>query len=409
MAGEASLLGVDIGTTKVAAVIGDRGEAMKLLGAASVPCHGLRRGAVVDVAETTRALQEAVARAQRMAGVELGPAWVGVTGQHLECVNTHAELLLARANRQVTYEDVQRVMEASVASVAVPADREIIHAISRGFSVDEETRVRNPVGLSANRIRVETHLVTAPRNLMNNVRQCVERAGLEIGELVAEPIATADAILTTDEQELGVLVVDIGGGTTDLALFVNGTVAYTGAVPAAGNNITHDLAVALGVTHPQAEQIKLAYGHARAAEVSAEQLIVLPRSDEERTTSRWFIAQVIEARVHEIFRLISKHLTEGEGKWPVPGGAVLSGGSSLLPGLAAVAQDALGCRCRLARPSVASGPVHLLENPSLATGVGLVYYAHREARLRRYENRPPVRVLPFVNRVIVWVKDLFTS
>jgi cell division protein FtsA len=406
MAGPETLLGLDIGTTKVAAVIGGRGAEVRILGAASVPCTGLRRGSVVDVAETTRAVREAVTKAQRTAGVELAPAWVGVTGQHISCLNARGEIQLARANREIAWGDVERVMAASVSAVSIPSDRQMIHAVSRGFMVDGEPRVRNPIGLSANRLAVETHVVTASRNLVENLVRCVEQAGCNVAELVAEPLATADAVLSEEEQELGVLLIDVGGGTTDIALFAEGSIAYTGAIPAAGSNVTHDLAVALGITHPQAEQIKLAHGCARVSEVPEEQLVAIPH---ERTVSRRFVAEVIEARVQEIFRLVAQEMERSGTKWPPPGGAVLTGGSSLLPAIASVAQEALACRARLGRPRVASGPLHLLESPSLATGLGLVYYAQREAESRRAEPRPTVRVLPILGRMIAWVKDLFSS
>ena len=406
MAGPETLLGLDIGTTKVAAVIGGRGAEVRILGAASVPCTGLRRGSVVDVAETTRAVREAVTKAQRTAGVELAPAWVGVTGQHISCLNARGEIQLPRANREIAWGDVERVMAASVSAVSIPSDRQMIHAVSRGFMVDGEPRVRNPIGLSANRLAVETHVVTASRNLVENLVRCVEQAGCNVAELVAEPLATADAVLSEEEQELGVLLIDVGGGTTDIALFAEGSIAYTGAIPAAGSNVTHDLAVALGITHPQAEQIKLAHGCARVNEVPEEQLVAIPH---ERTVSRRFVAEVIEARVQEIFRLVAQEMERSGTKWPPPGGAVLTGGSSLLPAIASVAQEALACRARLGRPRVASGPLHLLESPSLATGLGLVYYAHREAESRRAEPRPTVRVLPILGRMIAWVKDLFSS
>lgn len=409
MAGPETLLGLDIGTTKVAAVIGGRGAEVRILGAAAVPSTGLRRGTIVDVSDTSQAVQEAVTKAQRMAGVELEAAWVGVTGQHMTCMNARAEIQLARANRPVAWADVERVMAASVGAVSIPPDRQMMHAVSRGFTVDEEPRVRNPVGLSANRLAVETHIVTAPRNLITNVGRCVENAGLSVAELVAEPLATADAILTEEEEELGVLLVDVGGGTTDLALFAEGAISYTGAVAVAGNNITHDLAVALGITHPDAEQVKLSYGCARAGRVPEEDTIPLSAENDERTASRRFVAEVVEARVEETFSLVGQEMGKVGRRWPPPGGVVLTGGGSLLPHISEVARDTLGCRVRLGRPRVIAGPTELLESPALATGVGLVYYAEREAASRRADTRPPVRVLPVLGRVIAWVRDLFSS
>jgi len=407
LAGREILLGIDVGTTKVAAVVGARDAEAALLGAASVPCRGLRRGIVVDLTDTTNAIREAVSRAQRMAGAELGSAWVGLTGQHMTSVNSHAEIRLARANREVGWGDVERAMAAAVSAVSVPPDRRMIHAISRGFALDDEPRVRNPVGLIASRLAVDAHIVTIPRNAVDNVAKAVEQAGVGITELVAEPLAAADAVLTEDEEELGVLMVDVGGGTSDLALFLEGSIAFTGAVPVAGNYITHDIAVALGITHPQAEELKLTHGSARTSLVADEETAPIAGGD--TTVSRRFLAEVIEARVQEMFRLVAQKLTGIGGVWPPPGGVVVTGGGSLLDGLASVAEEVMGCRVRLGRPRVASGPVELLESPAFATGVGLVYYAHREAEARRADRRREIRVLPVLGRVVAWVKDLFSS
>ncbi len=407
MADREILLGIDVGTTKVAAVAGERGEEVRLLAAASAPCRGLRRGVVVDLEETTEAVRRAVSEVQRSARVELGSAWVGLTGQHMTCVNSHAEVRLPRANREVTWSDVERVMAAAVSAVSIPPDRRMIHAISRGFMVDDEPRVRNPVGLTASRLAVDTHIVTIPRNTVENVAKAVEQAGLSVAELVAEPLAAADAVLTQEEEDLGVLLVDIGGGTTDIALFSEGSIAFSGAVPVAGNLITHDLAVALGVTHPQAEEIKLAHGCARAAAVPEEEFVSVPSAEGEDTVNRRFLAEVIEARVEEMFRLAAQKLRAGGGPGPPPGGVVLTGGGSLLPEIAKVAEEVFSCRARLGR--VAAGALDAARNPAFATGVGLVYYAHREAETRRADRGRQIRVLPILGRVVAWVKELFRS
>jgi cell division protein FtsA len=410
LAGPEPLLGLDIGTTKVAAVVGG-GPAGRLRGAASVACKGLKRGVVVDVGETTRAIEEAVRRAQQMAAVELGSAWVGITGQHISCINSHAEIQLARASREIEWDDVERVIAAAAHAISIAPDRQLIHAVSRGFQVDNEPRVKNPVGLSASRLGVEAHIVTASRNRVENVTKCVEGAGLEVEELVAEPLATADAVLTEEEEKLGVLLLDVGGGTTDMGVFLEGVITFTGAVPLGGDHVTHDVAVALGITHPRAEEMKLAHGRARAALVPEEENIVLSDDEapERRTVSRRFLAEVIEARVRETFRLASQEVGRLGGQGMPPGGAVLTGGGSLLPGIASVAQEMLGCRARLGRPRITQGPADLVESPALATGVGLVYYALREAEARRSRPARRVRILPVLGRFMAWVRERFAS
>jgi cell division protein FtsA len=300
------------------------------------------------------------------------------------------------------------VMASAVATVSIPPDRQMIHAISRGFWVDNEPRVRNPVGLSASRIAVDTHVVTASRNLIDNVVRCVERAGLTVAELVAQPLATADAVLTEEEEELGVLLVDVGGGTTDIAVFLDGSIVFTGAVPVAGHYITHDIAVAFGVTHPQAEQLKLTYGRANQWTSVDDELLPLEEGAEP-TASRRFLQEVIRARAREMFELVAQAVEGAECRWPPPGGTVITGGGSLLAGITSVAQSALGCRARLGRPRVATGPIELLETPSLATGVGLVYYGQKEAETQRARTEKPVRAVPVLGRVVAWIRDLFTA
>jgi cell division protein FtsA len=444
------LLGLDIGSTKVAAVVGRQpggwpeaaavrlrpGQARRgsggpeaegrgapaLLAAAVTPCQGLRRGVVVDVAEVARAIRESVLKARQSARVETEAAWVGITGEHMTCLNSHAEIRLTRAglvqgpgraNREITWADVERVMAAAVGAASIPPDRQTIHAVSRGFTVDEEPRVRNPVGLTASRLAVDTHVVTVPRNLVENIVKCVEQAGLSVAELVAEPLATADAVLTAEEEELGVLLADMGGGTTDLALFVEGSIAFTGVVPVAGDYLTHDIAVAVGVPRPEAERVKLAYGGVRASVTSEEEDNVAVADEAgARMTSRRFLAEVIRARADEIFRLVRQRLAGMAASWPPAGGVVLTGGSSLLPGIAPLAEEVLACRVRLGRPRVGSGSVEPLASPTLATGVGLVYYAHREAEARRARPGGPkglVMVLPVLGRVVAWVKERFRS
>jgi hypothetical protein len=274
----------------------------------------------------------------------------------------------------------------------------MIHAISRGFWVDNEPRVRNPVGLSASRIAVDTHVVTLSRNLIDNVVRCVERAGLSVAELVAQPLATADAVLTEEEEELGVLLIDVGGGTTDLAVFLDGSIVFTGAVPVAGHYITHDVAVALGVTHPQAEQLKLTYGCANQWAAVEDELVPLEEGAEP-TASRRFLQEVIRARAKEMFGLVAQAVEGSECRWPPPGGAVITGGGSLLPGIAGGGE-------RMVRPAgsrVATGRSSCSKHHRWRPG-GLVYYGQKEAETQRARSWKPVaRCRCWGADVVAWI------
>ena len=375
------VVGLDIGTTKVATVVaevtGEDGR-VDILGIGVAPSPGIRRGVVVDIEGTVRAIGESVTKAQRMAGVEIRTVLVGVTGEHISSLNTRGVIPITHVDRAVTAEDVDRVLENSRV-IVLPPDREIIHAIPRGYAVDGQNGIRSPVGMSGARLEVETHIVTGATSFLRNVVTCVERAGLIVEELVLEPIATADAVLMDAEKDLGVLLVDIGGGTSDIAVFQGGDIGYSAVVPVGGHYVTRDISAGLRAGMEEAERVKLAYGQARIKDVPEE--LTFPYTplggDDEATEKVRFLAEIIEPRAVETFQMIRKELNRSNYAGVLPAGAVLSGGGAMLTGLRELGAEVLEMPVRIGYPSGVGGLSESVGLPSFATSVGLVQWGGR--------------------------------
>jgi len=396
------VVGLDIGTTKVctlvAEVTGDDGR-VDVLGVGVAPSAGLRRGVVVDIDQTIRAVEESREKAQRMAGVEIHSVVVGVTGEHIASVNSRGVIAITHADRQVTHEDVERVME-NARVIVLPPDREIVHAIPRGYALDGQNGIRSPVGMSGTRLEVETHIVTGATSFLRNVAVCVERAGLGIEDVVLEPIATAEAVLLPAERDLGVALVDIGGGTSDLAIFVGGDVAYSAVVPVGGGYVTRDLAAGLRASMEEAERVKLTYGTAlvppaprprrddsgleeAAAAAGSDELaeptfIYTPLGDAEPVERPVrILAEIIEPRMSELFHLVRQEINRSNYGHLLPAGLVLSGGGAMLAGARELAAEITGLPVRVGCPSGIGGLSESVNAPSYSTAVGLVQWGGR--------------------------------
>ena len=379
------ILALDVGTTKVCALIGaDHGGEIHIVGLGLAPSPGMRQGVVVDLQETTRAIREAVSRAQQMAGLRPESAWVGVTGEHIACMNTRAAVAVSHQDHLITEETIARLHQAANHNAALGPDRVLLHSVPRGYLVDGQRGVRRPEGMSASKLEVETHLVTGSRNFIENVDKCVEAAGVSVQEFVFEPLASARALLTPEEEDLGVAVLDIGGGTTDLAVFVSGSVCHTGAVPVAGNHITRDLAVGLQVSLEEAEQLKVQQGCALVVDMDTDDLIEIGTigTDEKRELPRRVLAEIIEPRVQEIFQLVRREIDRSGFGGHIASGVVLTGGGSQLPSIQPLARATLGCTVRLGQVSNVGGVTTAVRSPIYATSVGLLRYAAEHARGR---------------------------
>jgi len=374
------LVSIDIGTTKICTVIGElkADRQIDVIGIGMSPSHGMRRGVVVDLDSTVHAIEDSVDKAQRTAGVEVGSAVVGVTGEHIFSQNSQGLVHISRPDHEITEEDVARVLE-NAQSIAFPSEREIIHVIPRGYKVDGQEGVRSPVGMSGSRLEVETHIIMGQTTFLQNIRKCLYRTDLHIEDIVVESLATGEAVLHPDEKELGVAVLDIGGGTSDLAVFTKGEIAYSVVIPVAGNLVTYDLAVGLRTSQEDAERLKIEYGCALTDLVSEDEVVPVPDlgSMEVREYPRIILAEIIKPRMQDIFEMARNYLDQSGFGSLLPAGIVLSGGASQLFGAAQLASQVMGMPARIGVPCNVGGLRESIANPAYATGVGLLQYAAR--------------------------------
>lgn len=376
----AIVVGLDVGTTKICTVIAEvigEGNAgrVDVLGVGLSPSTGMRRGVVVDIEQTTRAIEDSVQKAQRMAGAEVHSVIVGVTGEHIASLNSRGVIAITHADREVTQEDMDRVLENSRV-IVLPPDREIIHAIARGYSIDGQNGIRSPVGMSGTRLEVETHIVTGATSFLQNVAKCVERANLRVEDTVLEPIATGEAVVMDAEKDLGVVLVDIGGGTSDLAIFQNGEICYSSVVPVGGSYVSRDIQAGLRTTLEEAERVKLAHGRAQIGAVAEEETFTFIRlgSDEPTTLPTKVLSEIIEPRMTELFQMVQQEINRSRFSHLLPAGLVLSGGGAMLTGTCDLASEITGLPTRIGAPMGVGGLADSVAAPSFATAVGLVQW-----------------------------------
>src|SRR3954470_22809002 len=379
------VVGLDLGTTKVSAVVGEvDADGITILGVGNVPCRGLRKGVVSNIEWTVRSIREAIEAAQTMAGVEIDTVYVGVAGSHIR--SQVSDGVCAISGREVTRADLERVLEGARA-IPVDADRMILHALPREYVVDNQDGIHDPIGMSGVRLQVRVNLVTAATSCIQNVVRCVERCELDVADIVLEPLASADAVLSEDEKEIGVAVIDIGGGTTDLLLFADGGIAHTSVIPAGGNNITLDVAAGLRTPVAEAERLKRNYGCALGRLIADEEEIEVPGvgGHEPRKVPRRVLGDIVEPRIEELFSEVRRRMEESGLIDHLSAGMVLTGGAVQMDGIVEAAEEILGMPVRLGVPVGVKGIVQLIQGPQWATGVGLVHYgAQRLAEARHY-------------------------
>lgn len=390
---EAVLVGVDVGTTKVCALIGEvsRDGRLTVMGHGTVPASGLKKGVVVNIDQTVRSIADAVERAERLSGWKIDRAFVGVGGQHVESMNSKGQVAVTAHHREVSREDVNRAVEVARA-VSIPSNRDVLHVERRGFIVDGQEGVKDPLGMSALRLEVETHIVTASATAIQNLTKCVAAAGVKIDELVASSLASAEAVVNETEKDLGVAVADMGAGTIDIAMFNEGSPFFTGVIPVGGTNVTNDLAIGLKTSLNVAEELKIRHGTCDLASVSADEEISVSVLGEDagRTVSRMEVAEIIEARMRETFELMASELRQG-GAGMLPAGIILTGGASQLAGVAELGREVLQMPVRVAGPSSVGGLVETLLNPAYATAIGLLQWGAQSlgsGETLRYESAP---------------------
>ena len=370
--------GLDIGTTKISCIVADQdasGE-LRIVGIGNAPSEGLRRGAVVDLEKTVASIARAVDEAERMAGFDIKGVHAGIAGDHIRSLNSRGVVAVSRKDNEIAPADVERVVEAAKA-IAIPTDREIIHVIPQEFIVDDQNGIKDPVGMSGVRLEAEVHIITGAVTSARNICRAIQRAGLKVFDLTLEPLASAMAVLDEDEKNLGVVLLDLGGGTTDLAMFHEGAVRHTSIIPFGGANVTSDIAIGLRTPIDKAETIKIQHGAALAAMVGGDEFVnvsgVGGRGDKE--ISRHVLASMIEPRMEEIFALANKEVRKNHFAPLMGGGVVLTGGTSLLPGTAELAEQVFEMPVRLGLPRGLGGLSANVCDPRYATGVGLVLHA----------------------------------
>ena len=372
------LVGIDVGTTKICALIADVDQegALRILGVGLEPARGMRKGVVVDVEQASQAIAAAVEKAQRSAGYEIGVAFVSLAGSHIASVNSRGVVGIGGGSHGIDQDDIERALDAAQA-IAIPHGREVLHVIPRGFVVDGQDGIRQPLGMHGFRLEVEAHIITAATASVQNLTQCVEAAGVQVEAYVLNPLASAEVTLTDTEKEMGVVVCDIGGGTTDLAIYVDGHVWHTMVLAVGGNHITNDIATGLRLPLAQAEEIKKKNGYALKSGVGVEELFTVKAFGEDAPVqiSRQDLAHIIEARVEEIFMLTLQEIKRSGYDGLLPAGMVLTGGTSALPGIRQLASQVLGIPVRTAGPEKIVGLVDQLRGPAFSTGVGLLRWA----------------------------------
>ena len=373
---EEIVVGIDVGTTKVCTLVGrvEDDKSVRILGVGIEPSEGIRKGMIVDLAAASQSITKSVEKAESTSGLEITSALVSMAGAHVSSVNSRGAVAV-NGNAIEQYDILHALDQAR--AVAIPYDREIIHVIQRGFTVDGQDGIRNPKGMHGYRLEVEAHIITASAATSDNLRQCVGAAGVEIQQFVLNPLASAEVVLTEQERQMGAAVCDIGGGTTDLALYVNGDVWHTMVLAVGGNHITQDIAHGLRLAFPQAEDVKKQHGYAIRTGVGSEEYFSIRPFGEDRPVqiNRQEMAHIIEARVEEIFALTLQEIKRSGYDGLLPAGMVLTGGTSLLPGIKRVASEVLGMPVRTAQPENLTGLVDRLKSPAYSTGVGLLRWA----------------------------------
>lgn len=376
------LVGLDVGTTKICALIGeaDAQGALRILGVGTEPARGMRKGIVVNVEEASQAIAQAVEKAQRSAGYEIGTAFVSLSGAHIASVNSRGVAGIGGGQHGVDQEDLDRALDAAQA-IALPHGREVIHVIPRGFTVDGQEGIRQPLGMHGFRLEVEAHIITAATTAVQNLTKCVEAAGVQVEGFVLNPLAAAEVALTDTEREMGVAVCDIGGGTTDLAIYIEGNVWHTLSLSVGGNHITSDIAHGLRLSADEAERLKVELGTASLDDISSTETFTVQPFGEDRPVeiARIDLATIIEARVEEMFVLALQEIKRTGYDGLLPAGLVLTGGSSALPGLRQVAAKVLNLPVRVVAPANLKGLADKLTGPSYATSLGLLHWALRES------------------------------
>jgi len=400
------IVGLDIGTTKICCVVGElsQGE-VNVIGIGTHPSIGLRKGVVVNIEATVDSIKKAVEEAELMSGCEISSVYTGIAGGHITGFNSRG--IVAIKGPEITEIDVERVIDAARA-VAIPMDREVIHVLPQEYIVDEQAGIQNPIGMAGVRLEAKIHIVTGAVTSAHNIVKCCNRSGLDVCDIVLESLASGEAVLTGEEKELGTALLDLGGGTTDLAIFSDKNIRHTFVLALGGNNLTNDIAIGLRAPHADAEKIKTRYGTCLSKSVSADDMIEVPGMGgrEARKLPRQILGEILEPRMEEIFTLAKREVYRAGLENSIPSGLVLTGGTSLLEGTTEIAESVFNLQTRLGKPQGITGLVDVVNNPMYATGVGLVLYGAKNQTEKKFR----IRDAHIFNRIVTqmkrWFKDV---
>jgi len=404
--GRRRIVGLDIGTSKVAAIVGELtadGD-IEIIGIGSHRSRGLKKGVVVNIESTVQSIQRAVEEAELMAGCHIDEVYAGIAGSHVRSLNSHG--IVAIRDREVFPQDIERVIDAAQA-VAIPADQKVLHILPQEYLVDNQEGVKEPLGMSGVRLEAKVHLVTCAVNAAQNVEKCIERCGLKVRDVILEQLASSYAVLSDDERELGVCLVDIGGGTTDIAVFTEGAIRHTAVIPIAGDQVTNDIAMALRTPTQNAEEIKIKYACALTQLARADETIKVPGVGDKppKELSRQALAEVVEPRYDELFTLVQAELRRSGFEDLIAAGIVLTGGSSKMEGVVELAEEIFHMPVSLGSPKHVTGLKDIVRNPIYATGVGLLLYGKQREEEARGRGRN--RSSGVVKRLKSWVSENF--
>jgi cell division protein FtsA len=402
------IVGLDIGTSKVVALVGevDADGNLEIIGIGTHKSTGLRKGVVVNIESTVQSIQRAIEEAELMAGCQIHSVYAGIAGSHIRSLNSHG--IVAIRDREVQAADVERVIDAAQA-VAIPADQKVLHILPQEYIIDSQEGVREPLGMSGVRLEAKVHLVTCAVNAVQNIEKCIRRCGLEVDDIILEQLASSYSVLTDDEKELGVCLVDIGGGTTDIAVFTEGSIKHTAVIPIAGDQVTNDIAMALRTPTPFAEEIKIKYACALTQLARVDEIIKVPGVGERisRELSRQALAEVVEPRYDELFTLIQAELRRSGFEDLVAAGIVLTGGTARIEGAVELAEEIFHMPVRVGAPANVKGLGDIVKNPIYATGVGLLQYGIRQQK----DGKPGVDVeesrTSLIDKIKRWIGENF--
>jgi cell division protein FtsA len=401
------VIGLDIGTSKVVALVGEARPdgTIEVLGIGSQPSRGLKKGVVVNIESTVQSIQRAVEEAELMAGCEIHSVYAGIAGNHVRSLNSHG--VVAIRDREVTYGDVEHVIDAAKA-VAIPADQKILHVLPQEFIIDGQEGIHDPIGMSGVRLEAKVHIVTGAESAAQNIEKCIQRCGLDVDDIVLEQLASSFAVLTDDEKELGVCLIDVGGGTTDIAVFSAGAIRHTAVIPIAGDQVTNDIAVSMRTPTQHAEDIKVRYACALSQLANPDETIEVPSVGERppRRLARQTLAEVVEPRYAELYGLVHEELRRSGFEEAIAAGVVLTGGSAKMEGAIELAEEVFHMPVRLGLPQQVEGLADVVRNPVFSTSVGLLLYGRDNAMPGR-QRRPLGGAKTVLDRMRTWFQGNF--